>query len=175
MTLHVVTPSMRHGRLGALAANLGQVSAAGPLPIDWHVCLMPHWSEEIGARVQRLDATLRSLKSGAWIIVSDDNLLHPSLPAAVAAHAPGWSVIMFGQRLPNGSVRSGQREQLLHTPHECDGGAFVVDAAFYASAGFGYTQFGYERHLFRNLHALAPSRFRFDPRPLTYHDAQRHS
>ncbi len=173
---YVVTPTMRHNKLPILAASIAAAKVPDGWAIEWRVRFMPRrlLSDDIFSPMR--DDLLWSVKDGWWMYVSDDNLLNPGIVekvASIVAAMPDANCIMFAQRLNATVTRAGTKEQLTEGDGECDGGAFVMNGAYFSSKAYKYHQFGLmERWLFKTIHDEAPDKFAFCNEALCYRDAQ---
>lgn len=174
----LVAPSMRHERLGAVAMSIAAARVPAGWTLDWKIRFMPPkiLREDIFSPIR--DDLLWSIRDGFWYYLSDDNLLHPDLPAKVAeiveSRSEPVNCIMFGQRHERG-VRTATFQNLEDRQLGADGGQFVISGFFYAANKLRYHEFGLEeRELFKHIHNLDPSRFVFCNEVLTFRDAQLH-
>lgn len=174
---HIVTPTMRHNRLGILGASIANAKAPEGWVIDWRVRMMPRKQLNDAVFSPFRDDLLWTILDGWWIYISDDNLIHPGLVQKVAeieaAHPAGLNGIMFAQRLGVENIRAGSKIQLTKGDCDCDGGAFAINANYYSAKRMKYHEHGpAERWLFKHIHDEAPDKFAFCNEPLTYRDAQ---
>lgn len=175
-TLTVITPTMRTLRLPTVASSISSALVPDGWSLRWLVGYNPPWALPWKEHIRRWDALLRSVGSGYWIIVADDNLLDPRLPQAVAEHVNGSqetvNLILFAGRIPSGEVRTPTPESLAAGAN-FDGGQAVVSAEWWNSLGLSYDQFGLERFLFKHMYETSPDTTVFDHRPLAMYDGQR--
>lgn len=173
--LIILTMALRPEGVRRLVASVAQAVPASPWPIEhrivWHHGAPDESRVTVAARISQ---ALFELPLDSWVLaVDDDNLLHPELPARLAAQValtPQVAAVAFGQaRLDYG----GYLPPLLPpTPGRIDGGQVALQARYAALEAWHSGDLGDGQYL-AALYAVAPHRWATIPDMLTYHNAQR--
>jgi len=128
MIITVITPTLRAERMGIVAASVRRAAEVVPQHTVCHV--FAHWCAEPDHSRTHVAAWLTSLMRAVegWLVFcDDDNLLHPSVLAAlsttVATH-PEATVIVFGQARPD--MGGYLPPTVPPTPGRIDGGQVAL-------------------------------------------------
>ena len=170
LTIHTIT--MRRELLPSVARSVSAAVENAPgVDVRWNVIFNPPtrlpWEEHI----RRWDASLRELRDTWFILLSDDNQLHPDAIlrwSEIVRENPAARALHVRAQWGPGRVRPAGRDHLKGG--HVDGGQVMFDADFYNSFGWSYAEFGYEGHLFDRMCNLNPSAFVFVDELLAYHD-----
>lgn len=175
MTPSLVILTMALHPDGVRRAVVSVAAAPSPWPTEHRIVWHHGAPDPSRATVApRITAALRALPAGAWVVaVDDDNLLHPDLPARLAAavaERPDALAVVLGQaRRDFGGYLA---PSLPPTPGRIDGGQVALRADAAGLVAWRAGPMGDGEYLAALYAATPPGRWLVIDEPLTYHNAQ---
>lgn len=170
MRFTILTIASRPHFLPSVGRSIATAIKPADVDVRWLVKFNPEHKLEWSEHIAIWNKTLREL-TGTWVILlSDDNLLHPSVIQRwreIIEHSPA-KMLHFRQQFGPCNFRPAGLDHL--DGGYCDGGQIVFDADYYNSFGWSYDEFGFEGFLFRRMYESNPAAFYFHDELLTYHD-----
>lgn len=171
MTFTILTISGRPHLLPSVARSIDDSIRPAGHDVRWVVKLNPLIPLDWKTHIEIWDGELRRLTNTFFILLSDDNALHPLVIqrwAETIALYPDTKAIHVRQQHGPFSFRPAELGHLAGG--YCDGGQVIFDADYFNSFGMSYDALGYEGHLFRHFHDTNPSVWKFLDETLAYHD-----
>ena len=171
MNFTILTISMRHDFVATVARSISEAVIPSDVDVRWHLKMNPPHRIPWERHIEIWDREIRMLKDTWFLIVSDDNILHPKVIQRwrdVIEHQPHIKAMHVRQQYRPDQFRPAGIDHL--NGGLCDGGQVLFDADFFNSFGYAYDQFGTEGELFRKMYDARPNEFFFLDEHLAFHD-----
>jgi len=193
LDLHIVTPCIRVGNLGAIARSICDAPVPDGTALHWLVVLDNRFGLDVetarqavasvpGAVVEvarsegpgeyaQCNRALELVSSGWIVFLDDDNLFHPDLPVRLAGtirEHPDAGAIVYDQKLGDEVRRAAPRNVRIA---RIDSGQFAVARAFVGDDRFSVYAPSADGAFIETLYRRAPEKFVFLSETLAFYNA----